>query len=140
MIDDVREYIELCPHLKEFTSVNIDYLVDKVTAYSIHENSSYDPILEKDILGNKICQFQFNFDARLYWNEELANNVANNVFFENFRDWLMNMNDNKKFPKIKKGQVQSIEAKSNGYIFLAQSDEAIYRISCVMKYFRKKGE
>lgn len=138
MIEKVRTYIANCPHLNEFTAINVDYLVDKVTAYSINEGVSYNPVISKDIIGNEECQFQFTFDAKLYWNEEVANNIDNSKFFENFREWLRNNNKNKIFPQIEGVEIESIGAITNGYLFATNSDEAIYRISCVMKYWRSR--
>lgn len=138
MIEQVRTYIETCPHLKEFVQVNVDYLVDSVTAYSVNEGASYNPVIEKDILGNEYCQFQFSFDAKLYWNDEIATNIDNSKFFENFRNWLRENNKNKIFPEIEEITIESIGAITNGYLFATNSDEAIYRISCVMEYWRSK--
>ena len=91
-----------------------------------------------DILGNEESQFQFTFDAKFYWNDEIANNVDNSNFFENFSNWLRENNNNKIFPTIGSDDISitSISANSNGYIFDTSSDEAIYRISCVMNYTR----
>lgn len=136
MIEKIRTYIATCPFLDQFSELNVEYLVDRINAYSINEGVSYNPILSKDILGNEDCQFQFTFDARLYWNDEIANNVDNSIFFENFREWLRNNDKNKIFPQIEGVQVESISAITNGYLFATNSDEAIYRISCVMKYWR----
>lgn len=136
MIESIRNFIVECPYLDEFSAVNVEYLVDKVTAYSINEDVGYNPIINSDILGNEMKQFRFSFDAKLHWNEEIQNNVDNSVFFENFRNWLETKNKNKEFPTIGDPKIKptSISAYSNGYIFDAQSDEAIYRINCVMNY------
>lgn len=138
MIESVREYIESCPYLDEFTEVNVNYLVDKVKAYSVNEGISYNPVINEDILGNEESQFQFTFDAKFYWNDEIANNVDNSTFFENFSNWLRENNKNKVFPTIASDNISitSIIANSNGYIFDSSNDEAIYRISCVMNYTR----
>lgn len=138
MIDSVRDYISNCPYLDDFTEVNVNYLVDKVKAYSVNEGASYNPIITTDILGNEESQFQFTFDAKFHWNDEIANNVDNSNFFENFSNWLRENNNNKIFPTIGSDDISitSISANSNGYIFDTSSDEAIYRISCVMNYTR----
>ena len=136
MIDSVRDYIANCPYLDDFTEVNVNYLVNKVKAYSVNEGASYNPIITTDILGNEESQFQFTFDAKFHWNDEIANNVDNSNFFENFSNWLRENNNNKIFPTIGSDDISitSISANSNGYIFDTSSDEAIYRISCVMNY------
>jgi len=138
MIEKVREYIAKCPHLDEFVSVNVNYLVDKAKAYSVNEGVGYNPVLKKDIIGNEECQFQFMLDAKLYWNEEVANNIDNSVFFEKFSNWLRENNKKKIFPQIEGIEIETIGATTNGYIFATNTDEAIYRISCVMKYFKEK--
>ena len=138
MIEQIRKYIATCPCLDEFTAVNVDYLIDSATAYSVNEGVSYNPVITKDILGNEECQFQFTFDAKLYWNDEIANNIDNSKFFENFREWLRNNNKSKIFPQIKGIDIESISAVTNGYLFATNEDEAIYRISCVMNYWRAK--
>ena len=138
MIEKVREYITTCPHLEEFVSVNVNYLVDKIKAYSVNEGVGYNPVLKKDIVGNEECQFQFMLDAKLHWNEEIANNIDNSVFFEKFSNWLRENNKKKIFPQIEGIEIETIGATTNGYIFATNADEAIYRISCIMKYFKEK--
>lgn len=138
MIDSVRDYISECPYLDEFTAVNVNYLVDSIKAYSVNEGASYNPIINKDILGNENSQFQFTFDAKFHWNDEVQNNIDNSEFFENFSNWLRENNKQNIFPTIKENNITitSVIANSNGYIFDTSSDEAIYRISCVMYYMR----
>lgn len=137
MIESMRNYVAGCAYLDEFTAVNVDYLVSKVKAYSINEEASYNPVIGEDILGNEFCQFKFSFDAKFKWNEEIANNVNNSKFFENFSNWLKNNNKNKSYPTVGNNiTVTDIKAISNGYILDTESDEAIYRIACVMYYTR----
>ena len=38
-IDKVREYMAKCPYLDEYAELNVEYLLDKVKAYSINENA-----------------------------------------------------------------------------------------------------
>lgn len=136
MIDKVREYIAKCPYLKEYAELNIEYLQDKVNTYSINENAGYDPIISKDILGNQEKQFLFTFDSKLIWNEDIQNNIDNSRFFENFRNWLETNNKKYIFPKIE--GVYEIGATTNGYIFATNTNEAIYRIQCYLKYLKEE--
>lgn len=135
MIDELREYIANCPHLKEFAELNIEYLVDKVETYSINEIPAYNPVLSQDILGNQDKQFLFTFDSKLRWNEDAQNNIDNSKFCENFRKWLEENNKNKIFPNIK--GIYEIGTNTNGYIFATSANEAIYRIQCYLKYFKE---
>lgn len=136
MIEKIREFIATCPHIKEFSNINVNYLVDKTNAYSINEAASYNPVISVDTTGNKEMQFLFNLDAKLHWNEELKNNIDNSMFFEKFRDWLENNDNNNVYPEIDGIQPMSISATTNGYIFTTNSDEAIYRISCKFQYYK----
>lgn len=136
MIEEVRKYIAQCPYLKEYSELNIEYLVDKVDTYSINESAGYNPIVSKDIIGNQNMQFLFTFDSKLRWNEDIQNNIDNSKFFENFRDWLEENNNKKIFPKIE--GIYKIEALTNGYIHATNANEAIYRIQCKIEYFRRR--
>lgn len=138
MIDSVRDYISECPYLDEITPVNVDYLTNDVKAYSVNEGISYDPVINKDILKNEYSQFQFTFDAKLYWNDEENNNIDNSKFLEDFSNWLRENNRKKIFPVIDDENIviESIGTISSGYIQDTNANEAIYRISCVMYYTR----
>lgn len=137
ILTPLRDYISECPFLDEFAALNINYLADKVNTYSINESASYEPVLETDISGTEECQFQFTFDAKLHWNDEIANNIDNSKFFNNFKDWLKEKNDNCDFPLIEGIEIESIRANTNGYLYATEADEAIYRINCIMKYSRE---
>lgn len=136
MIDVVREYMENCPYIDEFATVNVDYLVDKVNSYSVNESAGYDPVIDTYLNGTKEMIFKFNFDAKFYWNDEIQNNVDNSIFFENVRNWLKSNNDNNVFPDVDGIIPEEISAKTNGFIYITGADEAIYRISCEFKYIK----
>lgn len=138
MIERIRDYIANCPYLDEFAAINIDYLVDKVKTYSINESSGYNPVVSEDVTGNKEMQFIFNFDAKFHWNSEKQNNIDNSIFFENFRNWLEENNNNGVYPDIENIYPLSISAITNAFIFATNSDEAIYRISCKFTYWKEK--
>ena len=135
IIDEVREYIAKCPHLKEFAEINVEYLLDRVNTYSINENAGYGPILNKFFIGSE-RQFLFTFDSKLHWNEDIQNNIDNSKFFENFRKWLETNNNKKIFPNI--DGIYEIGATTNGYIFATNANEAIYRIQCYLNYYKKE--
>ena len=135
IIDEVRKYMAKCPYLEEYAELNIEYLQDKVNAYSINENAGYNPVVSEDILGNQERQFLFTFDSKLYWNEDIQNNIDNSNFFENFRYWLEENNKNKIYPEVE--GIYEIGATTNGYIFATNANEAIYRIQCYLKYYKE---
>ena len=128
-----------CPYLDEYIELNVNYLVDKVKAYSINESAGYNPVLCTYLNGDKEMQFLFSFDSKLYWNEEIRNNIDNSIFYEKIRDWLENNDNNGIYPEIENIDPLSISATTNGYIFATNADEAIYRISCKFTYLKKGG-
>lgn len=138
MINEIRKYMAKCPYLDEYTAVNVNYLVDKVKAYSINESAGYNPILNTYLNGDKEMQFQFNFDSKLYWNEEMKNNIDNSVFYEKIKDWLETNDDKGIYPEIEDIEPLTIIAITNGYIFATNADEAIYRINCKFTYLKKR--
>lgn len=139
MIEKIRDYIATCELLDEYAELNINYLVDKTVAYSINEESSYDPVLEESIIGTKIMQLRFDLDSKFIWNEDLTNNIANSKFFENFSEWLEEKNKKDEFPDIPGITPISIRTNTNGFIFATDSNEAIYRIGCVFTYYKEEN-
>lgn len=137
MIEKIRDYIATCDLLDQYAELNVNYLVDKTVAYSINEESSYTPLLEESITGTKIMQLRFDLDSRFVWNEDLSNNIANSKFFENFSEWLEEKNNQGEYPDIPGITPISISANTNGFIFAADTNEAIYRISCVFTYYKE---
>lgn len=138
MIEKIRDYIATCELLDQYAELNINYLVDRTIAYSINEESSYNPVLEENITGSKTMHLLFNLDSKVVWNEDLSNNIANSKFFENFSNWLEGNNNNDVFPQIEGITPISISANTNGFIFATDSNEAIYRISCEFVYYKEK--
>lgn len=136
--EEVRNYIAECPYLDQFTQLNVDYLVDKITAYTINEQASYNPIIREWITGHKECVYRFNLDCRFHWTDEVENNIANSNFFENFSNWIRRKNILKEYPQIDY-TVTKIEAITNGYLYDSESNEAIYRISLAMYYEMPPG-
>lgn len=138
MISEIRTYIKTFSELAG-ADVKVEYLTNNVKCFSVNEATGYQPLIENDITGNKKLQFQFNFDAKLYWNEEVQNNIDNSIFFEKFKKWLDDNNKAGLFPIFQASEnikPESIEATTNGYIFMAEADEAIYRISCKFIYWK----
>ena len=81
-------------------------------------------------------QLLFTFESKLYWNEDIKNNIDNSKFFENFKNWLEKNNKNKVYPKGIDG-IYEIGATTNGYIYATNANEAIYRIQCYLKYYKE---
>ncbi len=140
MLEKIRDYVATCPFIEEFAEINANYLSNEVKNYSVIETASYNPVLEQYDNGDVEKQFLFSLDAKLSWNSEVENNISNSNFFEKFSKWLKDNYDNDIYPQLSENVLPiSIEATSNGYIFIAETNEAIYRISCKFTYLEMKG-
>ncbi len=140
MLEKIRDYVATCPFIDEFAEINANYLSNEVENYSVIETASYNPVLEQYDNGDVEKQFLFSLDAKLSWNSEVENNISNSSFFEKFSKWLKYNYDNDIYPQLSENVLPiSIEATSNGYIFIAETNEAIYRISCKFTYLEMKG-
>ncbi len=51
IIESIRDYIKTCPYLTELAKVNVDFLPDDPTTYSI-EQTPTEPILKKYMDGS----------------------------------------------------------------------------------------
>lgn len=131
--EKVRDYISGCPYIQDL--LNVDYLVDKVKAYTINEQASYNPVVNKWITGHQECVYRFNLDCKFHWTDELENNIENSNFFEHFSNWIRDKDLKKEYPQIEY-KVTKLEVLTNGYIFDTDSGQAIYRISVAMFYER----
>ena len=79
IIDSIRKFIRSCPHLQEFEGaikVNVDYLGDESTVYSIDEVPC-DPIIKKYVNGDSIRQYEFIFASRESYGPDVLNNISN---------------------------------------------------------------
>ena len=131
MLESIIDYFETCTILTSLNGmVGANYLSADTYSVSFNENAGYNPVISESITGDADMQFQFTIDCRFHWNEERDTNLDNSEFFENVRNWLIKKNLDGELPTLKQGAIPtSIQAISNGYIYDAEQDEAIYRIS-----------
>ena len=140
IIEAVRDYILTCPLLEEFARINVDFLPEDVTTYSV-ESVPTTTIISTDIDGSTTRQFVFVFASRLIYTDELRNNIDNSGFYEDFENWLEANSDNGVFPVLAEGLTPTkIEAMSSGYLFDIAGDfsNARYQIQCRLIYDKEK--
>jgi len=140
IIESIRNYIMTCPYLEELAKVNVDFLPDDPTTYSIEQTPS-EPIIKRYLDGATDRQITFVFACRMLYNDELINNINNSGFFEKFQDWLFDNSENDIFPELEEGlDPYRIEAISSGYLYDISGDltNARYQIQCRLLY-EKEG-
>ncbi|MCI6458197.1 chloramphenicol resistance protein [Clostridium sp. HCP1S3_A12] len=140
IIDGLRTYIRKCPALRKYNKavkVNVDYLEDKPTTYSIEEVPS-DVVIQKYVDGSSKRQYVFVFASRESYSEDVIDNINNSGFYEDFAEWLEEQTNNDNLPFIGDDkEVLKIEAMTNGYAFKTDVDTARYQIQCRMIYMKK---
>lgn len=140
IIDGLRTYIRKCPALRKYNKavkVNVDYLEDKPTTYSIEEVPS-DVVIQKYVDGSSKRQYVFIFASRESYSEDVIDNINNSGFYEDFAEWLEEQTNNDNLPFIGDDkEVLKIEAMTNGYAFKTDVDTARYQIQCRMIYMKK---
>lgn len=136
IIEAIREFILPCPLLKD-GCLNVDYLGDKPTQYSI-EGSPVSADIKRYSDGSALKQYGFVFSSKEFHGDDVLRNLENNGFYEQFAAWLKQQGNSKNFPKVdgKKAPV-SIEALSNGYLMDVHTGQAKYQIQCRFIYYEE---
>lgn len=141
IIESIRDYIMACPHLGELAKVNVDFLPEDPATYSIEQTPS-EPVVKKYLDGTTDRQITFVFACRMFYSDELINNINNSGFFEKFQDWLFNNSEEGILPELDDGLIPDrIEAISSGYLYDISGDlsNARYQIQCRLLY-EKEGK
>lgn len=140
IIESVKKYIESCPLLEGFKRLCVDYLPETTDTYSI-EGIPAQTVIRSYVDGSTERQFVFVFAARLFYSEEIRNNIENSGFYEAFADWLEEQSEAGSLPELPNGKTASkIEAMSSGYLFDISGDlsNARYQIQCRLIYDEEK--
>lgn len=140
IIESVKDFILTCPLLAELKSLNIDFLPEDPDTYSI-ENIPAQEILKTYLDGSTERQFVFVFAARMFYSEEVRNNIENSGFYEKFAEWLEEQTEADNLPILTGGKTASkVEAMSSGYLYDIAGDlsNARYQIQCRLIYDKEK--
>lgn len=135
IIEAVKNFIEEYPKLDTLGKIGVDFLDEQQDSFSIEETPT-NTVINEYIDGSSERQFVFVLAARLFYSEEIRNNLDNSGFFEDFQDWLEQCTKNGVFPELGTGLTPTkIEAMSNGYMFENNNNRlARYQIQCRLLY------
>lgn len=139
IINAIKEYIEKCPYLSEFSrGININFLDDEISSYSI-ETIPINPIIKRYVDGSSIRQYLFLFCSKESYGQEVLQNIQNSGFFEKFTLWIEENNKQGILPNLNDGQEAiKIEVLTTGYPFQTDVDRARYQIQLKLEYFQKE--
>lgn len=139
IINAIKEYIEKCPYLSEFSrGININFLDDEISSYSI-ETIPVNPIIKRYVDGSSIRQYLFLFCSKESYGQEVLQNIQNSGFFEKLTLWIEENNKQGILPNLNDGQEAiKIEVLTTGYPFQTDVDRARYQIQLKLEYFQKE--
>lgn len=141
IIESIKTFIATCPYISGFKRLCVDFLPDDTETYSIEEIPAQ-TVLQAFLDGSSERQYVFVFAARLFYSDEVRNNIDNSGFYENFADWLEEQTEAENLPSLGTGKTATkIEAMSSGYLFDISGDltNARYQIQCRLIYDQEKG-
>ena len=141
IIKKLKDFIMECPYLEDLAEVNVDFLPEDISTYSIEQTPS-EPWINKWVDGSGgEKRLTFVFSSRIDWSYELQSSIESCGFFENFQNWMDEKTDNDELPNLGENMIAiSIEAISSGYLFDNPSNlqDARYQIQCLLVYEYKK--
>lgn len=130
-IEAIRNYFNTCPLLDEEARISIDYVGSEAIEYSIYSNP-VTPIIKRYVDGGKLKQYGFVFSTLNYYSAELAQQLENSGFFEDFEEWIENNNENEVLPEVE-GAIK-VEILTQGYLMNQEADTASYQIQLRLIY------
>lgn len=133
MIDKLRTYFFELGIIDENSNINVDFLSNEPIEYVI-EPIPIEPILRQYADGSSLRQFVFQFGSREYFGADVAQNMANTEFYEDFSALIEDNNRKGVLPEI--DGIQSIECLSNGTINEDNTNNAKYVIQMRITYYR----
>ena len=133
----LHDWLRSCPQLKSGAKVGADYLPDRETEYAIiampSSIQSRENVLGEEVLDPVQTQ-NFTFASKKPYGADIAQNLANQAFYEGVTAWIWEQNAQRRFPRIPGGTVKSIVPTLTAYIADAGADVARYQISLKLTY------
>ena len=139
IIESLKDYISTCPYLYEFNKeINVDYLDDDSTTYSIEEVPC-EPIIKKYLNGDTKRQYDFIFASRESYGPDVFQNIENSGFYEDFASWIEEESFNNNLPDLGESRESiKIEVSTTGYAFQTDINQARYQIQLKLIYFQRR--
>ena len=132
LLEKIRDTIKTCP-LINGNRVNVDYIGTDMT-YSL-DTLPCTPVLERYVDGGAKKQYQFAFTSREEYDEDVRVNIDNSGFYEDFEDWLEELNNSDTLPDLGPGKsALCFETLNKGYLYDVDGNKAKYRIECRLLY------
>lgn len=140
VIEAIRDYIQACPLLDDLAIVEVDFLDKRKGCYSIDPVPAQQ-VVEEDIMGNRTYEYPFAFTSREDM-QGLSQRIDNNVFYEDFAEWMNDQTQEHIFPILNENQeVESIHCVNWGVLLRAdESRTGMYQIMCKLRYTQESED
>lgn len=118
--------------------LDVDFLDEDAETYSV-DTIPCEEVLKRYKDGGKLKQFQFAVSSRMFYEQNIKNNLSNLQFFEDLTEWVENKARSRELPAMDKGRTaQKIVVTSTAYPFVVSEDgKARYQIQMRLEYFQK---
>lgn len=133
LIERMRELIQTCPYIDEFSGFHIDYTSPDVDGFGVFPTG--DTKVLEDMHGDAVWRFGFSLVASFFTANDCFR-LQNSEFVENFQRWMDGFNR----VGIPLGDGISFVSISSGNGMLTDWDEdeqrGTYQIPCNLQYER----
>lgn len=137
--EELRRWFRQCPVLNPTNKFGVDYLPETTTEYAIYSSPTairtHQNVLDETVLSD-VQELNFIFAAKVDFGNDVKHNLANLAFFQSVCAWVVIQNNNKNFPAIREGKVQSLVPTITAYPAEVGPSAAKYQIQLKLTYRR----
>lgn len=132
-VDSIRLYlIEVLNELKQdFETMNVNFLSNEVNNYSITK-MPMKSVVETTITGNRLMKDVYQFSGKFTYGSEVAENLENIGFWEEFEEKIYSNNEKGVLPNI--SNVKEIKCLNCGSMRVANSQDCEMTIQIEIDY------
>lgn len=133
----IREWLKKYPGL--VGRLDVDFLDEETDTYSL-DTIPCEEILKRYKDGSSVRQFQFAISSRMFYEQNIAQNLSNLEFFEDLTAWIEQKARAGELPLMDKDRTaQKIVVTSTAYPFIVAEDgTARYQLQARLEYFSKR--
>lgn len=136
--ESIRDWIRSYPLIDNNLRVNIDWLPEDSTEYTI-DSVPGDAVVQRYIDGSAKKQALFVFGSREPYGSDVLQNIDNSGFYEEFSKWVEEQNDAGNLPVLETGKTPiKVDVLSTAYVFQSDAETARYQIQCRLLYMEVK--
>lgn len=120
--------------------LDVDFLDNEAETYSVDTIPTAE-VVKRYHDGSCVKQFQFALSSRCFYDQNIAQNLANLQFFEDFTAWVEAKARARELPTLNEGcRALKIEVLSTAYPFVVAEDgTARYQIQMRLEYYQGRS-